>query len=148
MNKDVIRILLVEDNPNDKRLIQEILKQYDYLNFEIIDVHSLENALLKIGENPNLDLILCDLTLHDNCGPEIVQILYNNVKNIPIIVISGNNTDETIIQAIQFGAYSYISKDTLNGNLKTAILSARVRKEMIQKANEKVIKTIKETFKL
>jgi DNA-binding response OmpR family regulator len=69
MNKDVIRILLVEDSPSDADILQRALRQTVVGRFEFTWVECLEDALAGLRRE-SYDVLLMDLSLPDSSGPE------------------------------------------------------------------------------
>ena len=74
MTNSSIKILIIEDNPGDARLIQEMLKEVKDINFEIIHVLRLDEAL-KFNLTNNFDVILLDLCLPDSEGIDTFNIM-------------------------------------------------------------------------
>lgn len=108
-------ILLVEDNPGDVRLTQEILKCSPFSSkLSVIDngddaiLHLLAAASKK--ELP--DLIILDLNLPRKSGIEVLEVVKNEplLKLIPIVVLTSSDADRDIYQSYYSKANSYISK--------------------------------------
>lgn len=144
MNHCYVKILLIEDNPSDEMIIKSTLKNYEYPKVDFIITKSLEQALMNLDTNQEIDLIICDLHLPDSKGAETVKILSEHCGNRPIIVVSNDNTDKSIEESIQSGAYTYIHKPTLNGNLKAAVLMAQTKRETIINNSNRIRAAIKE----
>ena len=64
---EIIKVLLVEDNPGDARLIREMLKEAGAAQFEVAHVERLDEALKRLGEEA-FDVMLLDLNLLDSQG--------------------------------------------------------------------------------
>ncbi|NQV01890.1 MAG: guanylate cyclase, partial [Bacteroidia bacterium] len=67
MNQDTIKVLLIEDNPGDARLIQEFLKDSPGKNFDIHLSTTLSEGL-QILSSEKFDVVLSDLGLSDSQG--------------------------------------------------------------------------------
>ncbi len=98
------KILIVEDEKNISRLIQDTLSLAGY-NFECS--FDGEDALKKIKEN-SYDLILLDIMLPKLDGFEIVEQMEN--KKVPIIFLSAKNDVSTIVKGLKCGGQDYITK--------------------------------------
>jgi len=98
------KILIVEDEKNISRLIQDTLSLAGY-NFECS--FDGEDALKKIKEN-SYDLILLDIMLPKLDGFEIVEQMEN--KKVPIIFLSAKNDVSTIVKGLKCGGQDYIKK--------------------------------------
>jgi two-component system cell cycle response regulator len=84
--KERFRILLVEDNPGDARLVQEMLKESPQ---EIRLKHVIQLSDLKSLSSEDYDLILLDLNLPDSSGLNTVLNAQELLPNVPIVVMTG-----------------------------------------------------------
>jgi len=99
-------ILVVEDDPLQRRLIKQNLEQEDYTVF---DSSSGKGALEVLGIYP-IDIAVVDYKLDGETGVEVIQeILKRNPLVTPIIVTAFANV-ETAVEAMRKGAYDYIVK--------------------------------------
>lgn len=99
-------ILIVEDDPLQRRLIKENLEQHDYSVFE---ASSGREALAIIAQNP-VDIAVVDFKLDGETGIDVIQrILERNPLVTPIMVTAFANV-ENAVEAIKKGAYDYIVK--------------------------------------
>lgn len=99
-------ILIVEDDPLQRRLIKENLEQHDYSVFE---ASSGREALAIIAQNP-VDIAVVDFKLDGETGIDVIQrILERNPLLTPIMVTAFANV-ENAVEAIKKGAYDYIVK--------------------------------------
>ncbi|MDW8273734.1 MAG: response regulator [Chitinophagales bacterium] len=116
-HKDKHRILLVEDNPGDIRLTQEAFKE-SALNVHLDVVTDGEMALdflFKRGKFINAnrpDIILLDLNLPKKNGIDVLVEVKNaeNLKKIPIIVLTTSDAEHDIAKAYSLHANCYILK--------------------------------------
>ncbi|HEX6370819.1 MAG TPA: hybrid sensor histidine kinase/response regulator [Longimicrobium sp.] len=130
MTDGPVRILLVEDNPGDARLLRFTLAEAESLRFDLVHAARLSEALDAIGTAP-ADVVLLDLSLPDAHGMETVTRMLQAAPDVPIIVLTGL-TDETVaVQAVQAGAQDYLVKGSVDGGtLARAIRYAMERKRM------------------
>jgi len=112
-----IEILLVEDNPGDIRLTQEVLKEGKIQNNLRIVENGVEaiSFLHKDGKYSSAltpDLILLDLNLPKKDGREVLQEIKNDdeLKKIPIVVLTTSQAEEDILKVYNLNANCYISK--------------------------------------
>ncbi len=123
----VVRVLVVEDNAADARLIAESLTS-SHLTLEVERVEDLAGALARI-EQGNLDVTLLDLGLPDSVGLETVHRVHRSAPHLPIVVLSGQNDREIAIRAVRAGAQDFLTKDLLNDeSLQRALCYAMERK--------------------
>jgi chemotaxis family two-component system response regulator Rcp1 len=112
-----IEILLVEDNPGDVRLTQEALKEskmHNILNVVNDGVEAME-FLRRQGKFTNVnrpDLILLDLNLPRKDGREVLDEIKsdNDLKRIPVVVLTTSKAEEDIIRMYTRQANCYITK--------------------------------------
>jgi CheY-like chemotaxis protein len=112
-----IEILLVEDNPGDVRLTQEALKEskmHNILNVVNDGVEAIE-FLRRQGKFTNVnrpDLILLDLNLPRKDGREVLDEIKsdNDLKRIPVVVLTTSKAEEDIIRMYTRQANCYITK--------------------------------------
>lgn len=117
MNVEAVEILLVEDSPGDVRLTQEALKDsklYNNLNVVPDGVEAL--AFLRrqghYANAPRPDLILLDLNLPRMDGRQVLQEIKNdeNLKRIPVVVLTTSSNETDIFITYNLHANCYISK--------------------------------------
>lgn len=112
-----INILVVEDNPGDARLIKEVLngnKIYCHL-FIVRDGVEAMNFLNKKEEftkSPRPDLIFLDLNLPKKDGREVLAEIKtdDNLKQIPVVVMTTSQAEEDIFKSYSLHANCYVTK--------------------------------------
>lgn len=112
-----VEILLVEDNPGDVRLTQEVLKDGKIANnLSVVEDGAEAIAFLsrqdKFAHAPRPDLILLDLNLPRKDGREVLAEIkfHEDWRRIPVIVLTTSQAEEDIVRAYDFHANCYISK--------------------------------------
>ena len=117
MNAKPIEILLVEDNPGDVRLTREALKSGKvWSNLHVVeDGEAVLTFLQRQGSYtyaPRPDLILLDLNLPKRDGREVLSIIKadENLKRIPVVVLTTSQAEEDILKAYNLNANCYITK--------------------------------------
>jgi two-component system, chemotaxis family, response regulator Rcp1 len=110
------RILLVEDNPGDVRLIREGLKPSSasvWLASVLDGVEALEylHAMLA-GAHPRPDLVLLDLNLPRKGGREVLIEIKSHpeLRSIPVLVMSSSTNEDDVNSAYELAANGYIAK--------------------------------------
>ena len=111
-------ILIVDDEPAVSQLLTILLASHGYATKVAA---SGRQALESIS--PEIDLILLDMVLPDSEGIKICQQLKANsqTKDIPIIVISGNQNKSDRIKSLYLGAEDFLSKPFTIDNLEAII---------------------------
>jgi chemotaxis family two-component system response regulator Rcp1 len=112
-----VEVLLVEDNPGDVRLTREALKEAKVRN----NLHVVEDGEAAIAfarqegpyaNAPRPDLILLDLNLPRKDGREVLAILKadENLKRIPVVILTSSKAEEDVLRAYNLNANCYITK--------------------------------------
>ncbi len=112
LNKNPLRLLLLEDTTADAELILSSLKRAGYaLSFDVVSL--LEDFREKVRAT-EYDLIISDHNLRSWNGFEALEELRKFGKNIPFIVVTGSLGDEKAVEYIKHGAADYVLKHRLN----------------------------------
>jgi DNA-binding NtrC family response regulator len=129
MNKT--NVLVVDDEPDIRQLLQEILEDEGY------EVHVAENGetarRLRIERKP--DLILLDIWMPDEDGISLLKDWLRDDGLCPVIMMSGHATVETAVEATRLGAYDFLEKPLSMAKLlvtvERALETARLKRENI-----------------
>ncbi len=116
MTDNHVRILLVEDNPGDARLLRETLVETLFSRFELIHVEELSEGLQRLQQE-HFDLILLDLMLPDEQGFGTFTRTHSQAPRVPIIVLTGLDDETLAFKAVREGAQDYLVKGQFDGNL-------------------------------
>jgi len=111
-----LRVLLVEDNPDDADLLGELLADSSGERVEVVVAETLREGLAHLSRTA-ADLLLLDLSLPDSQGLETVTRALAGAPRVPIIVLTGLDDDALGIDAIQAGAQEYLAKGRVDGAL-------------------------------
>lgn len=125
------RVLLVEDNPGDARLVKEFLREDSFEGFELSHVVDLREALKYLLDNEPTAVLL-DLGLPDSSGIETLEALYQQNPHLPIVVLTGMDQESLGLEAVKQGAQDYLPKSTIDGRLLVRALHFAIQR----KANE------------
>lgn len=103
-----VRVLLVEDNPADARLLRETLRDTSR-QFDIAHVERLSQGLEALDEQ-RFDIVLLDLSLPDGQGLETFERVHSHAPYVPIVVLSGLSDELLATEAVHRGAQDYLVK--------------------------------------
>ena len=107
MNKKRNTILIIDDEPEIRGLMQEILTEEGYLT---LVVKNAKEAQTSIADNPP-DLVYLDIWMPEIDGITLLKKWSEtNQLNFPVIMISGHATIETAVEATRLGAFDFIEK--------------------------------------
>ena len=137
MINNKISILLIEDNPVDVRLIEELLKTSKDLYYELESHPRLSDGLDAI-QNDHFDILLLDLNLPDSEGKKTLESILKINENIPIIILTGLDEKEMALDSLKKGAQDYLVKGDLNSSLlmRSILYSIERFKTEIKKATK------------
>lgn len=131
-------LLLVEDNPADARLVSEYLS--DALSNgdrpEVDWTETLEAGVTRLNAD-GTDCVLLDLGLPETSGIEAVRQVSGVRDDIPVVVLTGRDDEDTAMRAMQAGADDYLRKGELTPtSLVRAIRYARERRRLQAAAHD------------
>ncbi len=129
----LLRILLVEDNPDDIDLIRQMLRETGVGIFSVESVPSLSEALSRLKGNA-IDLVLLDLGLPDSKGMDTFIKLQAAVPDAPIIILTGNTDQNAAVTAFREGAQDYLIKGQLSGSIITRAVRYAVERKQAESA--------------
>ncbi|MBX5490157.1 MAG: response regulator [Chloroflexi bacterium] len=131
MAPDGLRVLLVEDNPGDARLIRAMLAEVPSLGWHWQHVDRLAAALPVLGAG-TVDVVLLDLNLPDARGLESVERVQAVAPEVPVVVLTGLDDEATGLRAVQAGAQDYLVKGQVSGELLVrAVRYALERRQLL-----------------
>jgi PAS domain S-box-containing protein len=123
MKESSLRILLIEDNPGDARLIRDMLTRAAGMQAELEWVETLSAGVERIKAHA-ADVVLLDLGLPECHGLDTVKRLLGQVPGAsPVIVMSGLSDEDIAVRAVQCGAQDYLVK----GRVDAALLARAIR---------------------
>ncbi len=139
MSENSVKILLIEDDPAEARLLKEVLKSFNLQLFSLVHVNRLQTALEKL-KGERFDVILLDLTLPDSQGLSSVETLVRQAPNLPIVVLTNTNDDKLAIEAVRRGAQDYLIKRKINVDVLVRSIQYAIERqrasELLREANE------------
>jgi diguanylate cyclase (GGDEF)-like protein/PAS domain S-box-containing protein len=130
---DVLKLLVIEDNKGDARLLQEMLKHQGAPPTQLIHVTSMLQAEANLGKF-NADLILLDLGLPDAQGLAAVRRVRAAAQTVPLIVLTGLDDERLAVQALAEGAKDYLIKDEITPRSLARALRYAIQRELIEEA--------------
>ena len=125
-----LRILLLEDDPGDVELIQELL-EVDHFDCEVTRVQTRPEFLAAL-ESAEIDLILADYKLPSFDGLSALKLAQSARPDLPFIFVSGTIGEDVAIEALKIGATDYVLKTRLERlvpSVQRALREARERAE-------------------
>lgn len=135
-------ILLVDDEQRFAESLQCILMAEDYPS----TIANHGSVALELLTQKTFDLVLLDVDLPGMNGVQLISHIKKMYPTLPVIMMTGNATVETAVEAMKIGAFDYLKKPIVHELLKVTIQKAidycRMEKELA--ASEKRFKTLSE----
>jgi len=126
------KILVVDDEENIRKTLKMILEYEGYI---FVEAASGEEALDIIQENPGLDLVLLDIKLPGKDGLEVLEEIKNKPFSPEVIMISGQATIRTAVDATKLGAFDFLEKplhrDRVLLSIRNALNQNKLRRECL-----------------
>lgn len=133
MDHDPIRVLLVEDNPGDARLIRELLADAKNSRFDLEWVERLSKGLERLPQG-GLDIVLLDLRLPDSSGIDTFVRIHCQAPSLPVIPLTGMDDEELAVTVVRAGAQDYLIKGEVDTNLLTSAIRYAIERKKTEEA--------------
>ncbi len=127
------RLLIVDDEPNIRRILQVAFEKEGYVVTTAEDAHQAAKAIETVGT----DCVLTDVTMPGKTGYQLLREIKDSHANIPVIVMTAFGTIPQAIQAIRDGAHEFVTKPFDLDSLKKIVASALTTKETSSRAPKK-----------
>jgi signal transduction histidine kinase len=131
MKSRPIRLLLVEDNPQDARLLRELLGSETSAGVEITHVERMSDVAAQVAAGAT-DVILLDLGLPDAHGPGAVRQAHALAPTVALVVLTGFDDESLANQVLKEGAQDYLMKGQLDGAALVRALRHAVQRQRMQ----------------
>ncbi len=146
VDTSVINVLLIEDNPGDRLLINEQLREGSQLSrFCLVTCSSLAEGISFIRKE-KVEVIVLDLGLPDSTGLDSLKKLKDTDSSIPVVVLTIDHSDETGLMAIKYGAQDYIPKDEIQPKYLTRVLEYAVNRNKLEQELKESLSIYTNTF--
>jgi len=107
-----LRILYVEDEPNDQLIMKHALDKNLHIEFDLTTVSTGKEGLNEV-EKKKFDLLLLDYMLPGMTGIELLTELQKRKVHTPIIFVTSKGSEKIAVEAIKLGVIDYIVKDEI-----------------------------------
>lgn len=128
-----LRILCVEDNHGDYRLLEEHVREAALTIKPCLErATTLADAVSRLEQGkdgPRIDAVLLDLALPDSFGLETYHRVRETAPHTAIIILSGNNDRELALEMVEHGAQDYLPKNAITPDLLTRAILYAVKRQ-------------------
>ncbi|MBC8045907.1 MAG: response regulator [Fimbriimonadaceae bacterium] len=136
------KILLVEDNPADARLVEIYLNESTMMIPTVTKVQELRKGLLMMEEE-DYDIVLLDLTLPDSSGFDTIKTMLDEFPEQSVIVMTGLEDETVALNSVKAGAQDFIVKGQFDSNLLSRTIAYAMERHQLQMKLENYAKAIK-----
>jgi PAS domain S-box-containing protein len=140
--KDIIKVLIIEDNEGDLFIAQEYFKKTQFEKVLIDHAEDLNTGHLLLQTN-KYDIILLDLSLGETFGTDTIRALNPQSLCTPVVILTGVINDEISLGSFKYGVQDYLLKGQYDWNL----LERTVRYAIERKKNEAILHESQERYK-
>jgi PAS domain S-box-containing protein len=133
MRSNTVRVLAVEDNPADLRLLKEQLSEASSMEFEVMGAGTLKEAIQSIPTG-EFAVVLLDLNLPDSFGLDGIGRILALTAAPPVIVLTGLDNQETGLQALSRNAQDYLVKGQINSDMLVRSIRYAIQRGQAEKA--------------
>jgi signal transduction histidine kinase/GGDEF domain-containing protein len=139
MKNHNIQVLVIEDNPGDFRLIQEMLFEVKDKSFQVELAKNLSLALERLKQG-GIDVVMSDLGLPDSQGLATFEQLHTHSPDVPIVIMTSTYDDETTaVEAVSKGAQDYLVKGQVDGKLVSRVLRYAVERMRLKQVKDEFV---------
>lgn len=114
------KVLVVDDEEAIRKLVHRILTETDY---EVVTASDGHEALNIVGQG-NVGVVILDIKMPGLSGMEVLQKLAVDCPDIFVIIMTGVADTETVVEAMNLGAYDYITKPLKRDDLVLSVQRA------------------------
>jgi PAS domain S-box-containing protein len=128
MPDEPIRMVLVEDNPADARLVRELLRESGSLPTDLVHLRRLGEVVDHLREQP-ADVVLLDLGLPDSVGIDTVSATIEAAPEVPVVVLTGLRDEAVGAEAVRAGAQEYLVKGDIDGRMLAHVVRYAIERK-------------------
>jgi diguanylate cyclase (GGDEF)-like protein len=130
-NKPSAHILIIDDDQQIRSLLKELLAD----EYECAEVASAEEAL-SVLSTLNFDLVISDIQMPGISGLDLVPSILERTPETVVVMISGQQSIESAIEAMRVGAFDYITKPLDLRHVKLAVRRALVHQRLLHEKQQ------------
>jgi CheY-like chemotaxis protein len=134
MSDEKCKVLLVEDNPVNNKLIERLLFPSkkpiikDQFIFNLTFANTLNEAIAKLDQE-KFDVILLDLMLPDSEGLNTLIKIKKYALKTPIVVQTGSNDENLMVKCFQLGVHGYLRKTNIDRNILVYAIQLAIQRQ-------------------
>ncbi len=130
------RVLVVEDHPPDRELIEVLLADAPSAVFKSEHAEFLADAVQRTAQG-GFDVVLLDLSLPDSDGIDACIAVHEQSTAVPIVVLTGLDDEDLAVEAVKRGAQDYLVKGRIDSQLLCRSLRYAIERKRAEAALER-----------
>src|SRR6204780_4116887 len=131
MKKRALKVLLVEDNAGDVRLLREMFNKETPDSFELTHFLRISEAVVHLAKG-GVDIVLLDMGLPDGHGLDTVRRAHAAAPGVPLIVLTGLDDEALAAEAMKEGAQDYLIKGQIENRALPRALRHAIERHRMQ----------------
>ena len=131
MAKPLIQVLLIEDNPTDALLLQDVVGDDALSSFEFTLAENLKSGLGLLRQD-HFDVVLLDLGLPDSQGLQSFEAVNRAFPEKPVVVLSGTADQTLALEAVQSGAQDYLVKGPMGWEIASRAMRYAIERKRLE----------------
>ncbi len=143
-----LRLLLIEDSPDDAELILLALRRHGFVPNET-RVQTASELREALASGVAYDAVISDFSLPSFSGPAALAVVQESGRDLPFLLVSGTIADEAALAAMKAGAHDYLMKDDLRrlgAAIEREVREAGIRRE--RRDSERALRETSERFRI
>jgi DNA-binding NtrC family response regulator len=125
------KILIIDDEPSMRRILTLILEEAEHV---VTQASGVSEALAQLASD-RFDLVITDKKMPDGDGFEILRYCRENEPSLPVVILTALATVELAVEAMQAGAFDFISKPFVP-EVVTAVARRATERTRLLRENE------------
>ncbi|HEY2827012.1 MAG TPA: response regulator [Pirellulales bacterium] len=138
---DVLRVLLVEDDPGQVELTQRRLAKVVVPQFVVEHAGTLAAATMQLSDS-NFDVILLDLGLPDSHGIDTLRSIHSQSPHLPIVVVTSQDDESIALETLEQGAQHYLIKTAVTSELLVRSIEYAIGRQRISAENKRLFSEV------
>ena len=133
MDNETIKTLLVEDDPDDVRMVRQMLTTTEGARFHVECADRLSTGITLLAEDKS-DVVLLDLWLPDSQGLDTLRKVLTQAPQTPVVVLTSMDDTATAVEAVREGAQDYLVKGQVDSNLLARCIQYAIERRRAEEA--------------
>ena len=125
------RVLLVDDDPAQLRLLRSVLEADDW---QVLQADSGEAAMVRLEETPDVDVVITDLMMPGMDGRALLLGVQERWPEIPVVILTAHGSVDSAVDLLHAGAHDYLTKppklDELRITARRAMEATQTKREL------------------